>query len=200
MASNDDIYRGIDDRSRDAMVKAMDEMTEFDTYHGTSAPIAPPNICTVAGPAANHRSFEHVADRLGDIGWLVFPAEVRRTSSQSGQFTRGGSAYLLKRLEKINISTLVYVCDLPSPCSSDDDAHIDNDTFAEIEYATEINVDILYQSSGRWPPRTPYDWHEFDRTVDNNALNTCNPLAVALYAKPANSHALISAMRVLDGR
>ena len=119
----------------------------------------PPNICTVSGPTANRGSFDHAYERLERLGWLVFPADVPR----SGTGAEASRAFV--RRDMIDVSTLLYVCDMPSPESEQSHPCLDNDTLAEIRHAAKCKTDVIYQSHGAWVPRAPYDWSEVERTV-----------------------------------
>ena len=119
----------------------------------------PPNICTVTGPQANRVSFDHAYARLERLGWLVFPADVPRSGAGAE------ASRVLVRQDMIDVSTLLYVCDMPSPGSEQSYPHLDCNTLAEIRHAAKCRTDVIYQSHGAWAPRAPYDWSEVERTV-----------------------------------
>ena len=125
----------------------------------------PPNICTVAGPPANKGSFDYACRRLAGLGWLVFPPDVPRSDAESDAAGGGRAMRRIVRRDMIGISSLLYVCDAPSPDSVQSHPVLDENTVSEIRYATGRKVDVLYLSLGAWPPRAPHDWYEVEGSV-----------------------------------
>ena len=126
----------------------------------------PPNICTVAGPTANKASFDHAHARLSRTGWLVFPANAPPPAAGTTETSFDRSTRRIVRRKMIDISTLLYVCDIPSPAISDPPRpFIDEDTVAEIRHAVKRGTSVNYMSNWTWPARAPYDWYEVEGAV-----------------------------------
>lgn len=125
----------------------------------------PPNICTVAGPDSNRGSFNYACTRLARLGWIVFPPDVPRCAAETDAARGIRAMRRIVRRDMIGVSSLLYVCDAPSPDTVQSRPILDWDTVSEIRYAAGRKVDVLYLSLGAWPPRAPYDWYEIECSV-----------------------------------
>ena len=134
--------------------------------------IAPPNICTLVGPTKHYLAFDRAGYVLGKRGWLVFSVGSHRDDDRGLQTTDDDRRiYWHTHRQKIGISSLVFVVDLPD--TIDTRRYIGDDTRAEIEYARQIGVQVQFMSES---------WHG-GRTVNGEHLYTPVPWAPG-YGRP----------------
>ena len=122
----------------------------------------PPNICTLVGPTKHHRSFDHCGYHLGLRGWLVFSVGSHLYNDVELRTTQAHRrVYFRTHRQKIDLSSLVYVCDLVGPKWTVHRRRIGDDTGAEIEYALAKDIEVKYQSDGVFPT-PPSSWKDVE--------------------------------------
>ena len=110
--------------------------------------IPPPNVCTLVGPTRHYKSFDRLGYLLGRRGWLVFSIGSHRTDDAGLKTTAGDrDIYWHTHRQKIRVSSLVYVVDMPSVLVPNAAPYIGGDTRAEIDYAHAIHVPVAYMSA-----------------------------------------------------
>ena len=117
--------------------------------------LVPPYICTLLGPTAHYKSFDAASVELGKLGWLVFTVGSHRLDDRGLGTTDGQRrVYWRTHRQKMNLSTMAFIVDLPDPQSPASRKRVGSDTAEEIEYADEMGLKIVRMSSV-WPAGLP---------------------------------------------
>ena len=136
--------------------------------------VVPPNVCTLVGPTKHYLAFDRAGFVLGKRGWLVFSVGSHRAGDVELKTDDDDrKIYWHTHRQKIGISSLVFVVDLPDTF----DVHkpyIGDDTKAEIQYAHHIGVPVQYMSQS---------WHG-GRTINGVHTYTPVPWAPGYGARP----------------
>ena len=113
------------------------------------------NVCTLLGPTLHYVSFDAASIALGKLGWLVFSVGSHRMSDLGLETTdEERKVYWRTHREKLDISGMAFVVDMPTPTAPRSLRRIGGDTKGEIGYAKELGVRVEYMSSV-WPSRLP---------------------------------------------
>ena len=113
------------------------------------------NICTLLGPTLHYVSFDAASIELGKLGWLVFTVGSHRMSDLGLETTdEERKVYWRTHREKLDISGLAFVVDMPTPTAPASMRRIGGDTKGEIGHAESLGVRIEYMSDV-WPSRLP---------------------------------------------
>ena len=114
------------------------------------------NVCTLAGPTKHHASFDAASLALGRLGWLVFSIGSHLgDDAAQGTTAADRRTYWRTHREKIDLSTLLYIVDLPTPDAPASAARVGDDTLAEIEYAAQNDGIRIIHMSQSWPTLAP---------------------------------------------
>lgn len=113
------------------------------------------NICTLLGPTAHHEAFDAASIRLGKLGWLVFTVGSHILSDVGlGTTDEERRVYWKTHREKMDLSSMAFVVDLPHPDAPLSMRRVGSDTQAEIEYAEKIGIDVV-RMGDVWPSSLP---------------------------------------------
>ena len=113
------------------------------------------NICTLLGPTAHHEAFDAASIRLGKLGWLVFTVGSHILSDVGlGTTDEERRVYWKTHREKMDLSSMAFVVDLPHPDASPSMRRVGTDTQAEIDYAEKIGIKVV-RMADVWPSRLP---------------------------------------------
>ena len=113
------------------------------------------NICTLLGPTAHHEAFDAASIYLGKLGWLVFTVGSHILSDVGlGTTDEERRVYWKTHREKMDLSSMAFVVDLPHPDASPSMRRVGTDTQAEIDYAEKIGIKVV-RMGDVWPSRLP---------------------------------------------
>lgn len=113
------------------------------------------NICTLLGPTLHYVSFDAASIELGKLGWLVFTVGSHRMSDLGLRTTDDERrVYWRTHREKLDVSSLAFVVDMPTPTAPKSMRRIGGDTRGEIGYAEDLGIRIE-RMSDVWPSRLP---------------------------------------------
>ena len=116
-----------------------------------------PDVCTLLGPTKHYRSFDALSLALGKLHWLVFSVGSHRANDDGlGTTARERRIYFDTHRRKMDLSSLAYVVDLPTPDREikPDAIYVGRDTQAEIEFARATGLEVKFMSS-TWPNGLP---------------------------------------------
>lgn len=115
--------------------------------HPSRRPSTPGNIATLVGPTKHYPAFDFASYCLGRLGWLVFSVgSHRRSDADLETNTAELAVYKKTHKQKIDVSSLVFVVDLPHCAAGPKDIYVGRDTRAEINYAKAYGIRIEYLS------------------------------------------------------
>lgn len=119
------------------------------------AGMLPASICTLLGPTAHYDSFDAASIELGKLGWLVFTVGSHRMDDRGlGTTDEQRRTYWKTHRQKMDMSSMAFVVDLPHPDAPASMRRVGSDTSEEIEYARKIGIDVVYMGDV-WPSALP---------------------------------------------
>ena len=99
--------------------------------------------------------FDAASIALGKLGWLVFSVGSHRMSDLGLKTTDcERSVYWKTHREKLDLSSMAFVVDMPTPSAQRPLCRVGSDTSAEIAYARDIGARVVYMSRV-WPGSLP---------------------------------------------
>ena len=120
-----------------------------------SLDITASNVCTLLGPTRHYVSFDAASIALGKLGWLVFSVGSHRMSDLGlGTTDEERKTYWRTHREKMDISSMAFVVDMPTPTAPRTMHRVGMDTRVEIAYAMENGLRVV-RMSDVWPSGLP---------------------------------------------
>lgn len=105
------------------------------------------NVCTLLGPTRHYVSFDAASIALGKLGWLVFSVGSHRMSDLGLATTdEERRMYWRTHREKMDMSSMAFVVDMPTPSAHRSMRRVGRDTVAEIQYAERHGLQVVYMS------------------------------------------------------
>ena len=113
------------------------------------------NVCTLLGPTMHYVSFDAASIALGKLGWLVFSVGSHRMSDLGlGTTDEERRVYWRTHREKMDVSSMAFVVDMPTPTAPMSMRRVGKDTEAEIAYARQNGLRVV-RMGDVWPSRLP---------------------------------------------
>lgn len=113
------------------------------------------SICTLLGPTAHYDSFDAASIELGKLGWLVFSVGSHRLDDRGlGTTDEQRRTYWRTHRQKMDMSSMAFVVDLPHPDAPQSMRRVGSDTREEIEYARKIGINVV-RMGDVWPSSLP---------------------------------------------
>lgn len=119
------------------------------------ADMLPASVCTLLGPTAHYDSFDAASIELGKLGWLVFTVGSHRMDDRGlGTTDEQRRTYWKTHRQKMDMSSMAFVVDLPHPDAPASMRRVGSDTREEIEYAKKIGINVV-RMGDVWPSALP---------------------------------------------